>query len=103
MQTTLKPVLSIYVNNNGTLFCLVYKNRTVEKSLPIDLFYLTYEDEKTAREAADMLFSDLDVRNEIIEKAEKRYKIEKEEKSLGLTYLINHPTDHFFLFRKFGK
>lgn len=28
-----------------------------------------------------MLFSDLDVRNKIIEKAEKRYKIEKEEKS----------------------
>lgn len=24
-------------------------------------------------------------------------------KELGLTYLINHPTDHFFLFRKFGK
>lgn len=22
---------------------------------------------------------------------------------LGLTYLINHPTDHLFLFRKFGK
>lgn len=42
---------------------------------------MTYEDEKTAREAADMLFSDLDVRNKIIEKAEKRYKIEKEEKS----------------------
>lgn len=42
---------------------------------------MTYEDEKTAREAADTLFSDLDVRNEIIEKAEKRYKIEKEEKS----------------------
>lgn len=62
-------------------FCLIYKNRNIEKSLPIDLFYLTYEDEKTAREAADMLFSDLDVRNEIIEKAEKRYKIEKEEKS----------------------
>lgn len=62
-------------------FCLIYKNRNVEKSLPIDLFYLTYEDEKTAREAADMLFSDIDVRNEIIEKAEKRYKIEKEEKS----------------------
>lgn len=41
MQTTIKPVLSTYVNNNGTLFCLVYKNRTVEKSLPIDLFYLT--------------------------------------------------------------
>lgn len=60
-------------------FCLVYKNRNIEKSLPIDLFYLTYEDEKTAREAADMLFSDIDVRNEIIEKAEKRYKIEKEE------------------------
>lgn len=74
-------MLSTYVNDNGTLFCLVYKNRTVEKSLPIDLFYLTYEDEKTAREAADMLFSDLDVQNEIIEKAEKRYKIEKEEKS----------------------
>lgn len=52
MQTTIKPVLSIYVNNNGTLFCLVYKNRNIEKSLPIDLFYLTYEDEKTAREAA---------------------------------------------------
>lgn len=81
MQTTIKPVLSTYVNDNGTLFCLVYKNRNVEKSLPIDLFYLTYEDEKTAREAADMLFSDIDVRNEIIEKAEKRYKIEKEEKS----------------------
>lgn len=59
----------------------MYKNRNIEKSLPIDLFYLTYEDEKTAREAADMLFSDIDVRNEIIEKAEKRYKIEKEEKS----------------------
>lgn len=42
---------------------------------------MTYEDEKTAREAADMLFSDTDVRNEIIEKAEKRYKTEKEEKS----------------------
>ena len=81
MQTTIKPALSTYVNNNGTLFCLVYKNRNIEKSLPIDLFYLTYEDEKTAREAADMLFSDIDVRNEIIEKAEKRYKIEKEEKS----------------------
>lgn len=62
-------------------FCLIYKNRNIEKSLPIDLFYLTYEDKKTAREAADMLFSDLDVRNNIIEKAEKRYKIEKEEKS----------------------
>lgn len=62
-------------------FCLIYKNRNIEKSLPIDLFYLTYEDKKTAREAADMLFSDLDVRNKIIEKAEKRYKIEKEEKS----------------------
>lgn len=59
----------------------MYKNRNIEKSLPIDLFYLTYEDEKTAREATDMLFSDIDVRNEIIEKAEKRYKIEKEEKS----------------------
>jgi hypothetical protein len=42
---------------------------------------LTYEDEKTAREAADMLFSDLDVRNKIIEKAEKRYKIEKKKKN----------------------
>lgn len=31
--------------------------------------------------AAGMLFSGLDVRNKIIEKAEKRYKIEKEEKS----------------------
>lgn len=41
---------------------------------------MTYEDEKTAREAADMLFSDLDVRNKIIEKAEKRYKIEKKKK-----------------------
>lgn len=81
MQTTIEPVLSIYVNDNGTFFCLIYKNRNIEKSLPIDLFYLTYEDEKTAREAADMLFSDIDVRNEIIEKAEKRYKIEKEEKS----------------------
>lgn len=81
MQTAIKPALSTYVNNNGTLFCLVYKNRNIEKSLPIDLFYLTYKDEKTAREAAGMLFSDIDVRNEIIEKAEKRYKIEKEEKS----------------------
>ena len=81
MQTTLKPVLSIYVDDNGTLFCLIYKNRTVEKSLPIDLFYLTYEDEKTAREAADMLFSDPDVRNKIIEKAEKRYKTEKKKKN----------------------
>lgn len=80
MQTTIELVLSIYVDDNGTLFCLIYKNRNIEKSLPIDLFYLTYEDEKTAREAADMLFSDLDVRNEIIEKAEKRCKIEKEEK-----------------------
>lgn len=79
MQTTIELVLSIYVDDNGTLFCLIYKNRTVEKSLPIDLFYLTYEDEKTAREAADMLFSDLDVRNKIIEKAEKRYKIEKKK------------------------
>lgn len=77
MQTTIELVLSIYVDDNGTLFCLIYKNRNIEKSLPIDLFYLTYEDEKTAREAADMLFSDLDVRNKIIEKAEKRYKIEK--------------------------
>lgn len=82
MQTTIKPVLSIYVNNNGTLFCLIYKNRNIEKSLPIDLFYLTYEDEKTAREAADMLFSDLDVRNKIIEKAEKRYKIEKKKRKI---------------------
>lgn len=81
MQTTIELVLSIYVDDNGTLFCLIYKNRTVEKSLPIDLFYLTYKDEKTAREAAGMLFSDLDVRNKIIEKAEKRYKIEKKEKS----------------------
>lgn len=81
MQTTIKPALSTYVNNNGTLFCLVYKNRNIEKSLPIDLFYLTYKDEKTAREAADMLFSDIDVRNKIIKKAEKRYKIEKGEKS----------------------
>lgn len=40
---------------------------------------MTYEDEKTAREAADTLFSDLDVRNKIIEKAEKRYKIEKKK------------------------
>lgn len=79
MQTTIELVLSIYVDDNGTLFCLIYKNRNIEKSLPIDLFYLTYEDEKTAREAADMLFSDLDVRNEIIEKAEKRYKIEKKK------------------------
>lgn len=62
-------------------FCLIYKNRNIEKSLPIDLFYLTYEDEKTAREAAGMLFKNIDVRNKIIEKAEKRYKIEKEEKS----------------------
>jgi hypothetical protein len=46
MQTTIELVLSIYVDDNGTLFCLIYKNRTVEKSLPIDLFYLTYEDEK---------------------------------------------------------
>ena len=81
MQTTIELVLSIYVDDNGTLFCLIYKNRTVEKSLPIDLFYLTYEDEKTAREAADMLFKNIDVRNKIIEKAKKRYKIEKEEKS----------------------
>jgi hypothetical protein len=80
MQTTIELVLSIYVDDNGTLFCLIYKNRNIEKSLPIDLFYLTYEDEKTAREAADMLFSDLDVRNKIIEKAEKRYKIEKKKK-----------------------
>ena len=80
MQTTIELVLSIYVDDNGTLFCLVYKNRNIEKSLPIDLFYLTYEDEKTAREAAGMLFSDIDVRNEIIEKAEKRYKIEKKKK-----------------------
>lgn len=81
MQTTIELVLSIYVDDNGTLFCLIYKNGTVEKSLPIDLFYLTYEDEKTAREAADMLFGDLDVRNKIIEKAEKRYKIEKKKKN----------------------
>lgn len=54
----------------------------MKKSLPIDLFYLTYEDEKTAREAADMLFSDLDVRNKIIEKAEKRYKIEKKKRKI---------------------
>ena len=81
MQTTIELVLSIYVDDNGTLFCLIYKNRTVEKSLPIDLFYLTYEDEKTAREAADMLFSDPDVRNKIIEKAEKRCKIEKKKKN----------------------
>lgn len=81
MQTTIKPVLSTYVNDNGTLFCLIYKNRNIEKSLPIDLFYLTYKDEKTAREAADMLFKNIDVRNKIIKKAEKRYKIEKEEKS----------------------
>ena len=79
MQTTIELVLSIYVDDNGTLFCLIYKNRTVEKSLPIDLFYLTYEDEKTAREAADMLFSDPDVRNKIIKKAEKRYKIKKKK------------------------
>ena len=64
-------------------FCLIYKNRNIEKSLPIDLFYLTYEDKKTAREAADMLFSDLDVRNKIIEKAEKRYKIEKKRKIIS--------------------
>lgn len=83
MQTAIELVLSIYVDDNGTLFCLIYKNRTVEKSLPIDLFYLTYEDEKTAREAADMLFSDLDVRNKIIEKAEKRYKIEKKRKIIS--------------------
>ena len=83
MQTTIELVLSIYVDDNGTLFCLIYKNRTVEKSLPIGLFYLTYEDEKTAREAADMLFSDLDVRNKIIEKAEKRYKIEKKRKIIS--------------------
>lgn len=83
MQTTIELVLSIYVDDNGTLFCLVYKNRNIEKSLPIDLFYLTYEDEKTAREAADMLFSDLDVRNKIIEKAEKRYKIEKKRKIIS--------------------
>ena len=44
MQITIEPVLSIYVNDNGTLFCLIYKNRNIEK-------------------------------------AEKRYKIEKEEKS----------------------
>lgn len=42
---------------------------------------MTYKDEKTAREAADTLFKNIDVRNKIIEKAEKRYKIEKEEKS----------------------
>lgn len=35
MQTTIKPVLSTYANDNGTLFCLVYKNRNVKKSLPI--------------------------------------------------------------------
>lgn len=81
MQTTIELVLSIYVDDNGTLFCLIYKNRTVEKSLPIDLFYLTCKDEKTAREAAGMLFKNIDVRNKIIKKAEKRYKIEKEEKS----------------------
>ena len=81
MQTTIEPVLSIYVNDNGTFFCLIYKNRNIEKSLPIDLFYLTYKDEQTAREVADMLFKNIDVRNKIIEKAEKRYKIEKEEKS----------------------
>ena len=81
MQTAIELVLSIYVDDNGTLFRLIYENGTVEKSLPIDLFYLTYEDEKTAREAADMLFSDLDVRNKIIEKAEKRYKIEKKKKN----------------------
>lgn len=74
-------MLSTYVNDNGTLFCLIYKNRNIEKSLPIDLFYLTYKDEKTAREAADMLFKNIDARNKIIKKAEKRYKIEKEEKS----------------------
>lgn len=82
MQTTIELVLSIYVDDNGTLFCLIYKNRNIEKSLPIDLFYLTYKDEKTAREAADMLFSDLDVRNKIIEKAEKRYKIEKKKRKI---------------------
>ena len=42
---------------------------------------MTYKDEKTAREAADTLFKNIDVRNKIIKKAEKRYKIEKEEKS----------------------
>lgn len=82
MQTTIELVLSIYVDDNGTLFCLIYKNRNIEKSLPIDLFYLTYKDEKTAREATDMLFSDLDVRNKIIEKAEKRYKIEKKKRKI---------------------
>lgn len=81
MQTTIELVLSIYVDDNGTLFRLIYKNGTVEKSLPIDLFYSTYKDEKTAREAADMLFKNIDVRNKIVKKAEKRYKIEKEEKS----------------------
>jgi hypothetical protein len=30
-----------------------------------------------------MLFSDLDVRNKIIEKAEKRYKIEKKRKIIS--------------------
>lgn len=45
MQTTIELVLSIYVDDNGTLF------------------YLTYKDEKTAREAADMLFKNIDVRN----------------------------------------
>lgn len=74
MQITIEPVLSIYVNDNGTLFCLIYKNRNIEKSLPIDLFYLTYEDEKTAREAADMLFKNIDVRNKIIEKEEKSFQ-----------------------------
>lgn len=81
MQTAIEPVLSIYANDNGTLFCLIYKNRNIEKSLPIGLFYLACKDEKTAREAAGMLFKNIDVRNKIIKKAEKRCKIEKEEKS----------------------
>ena len=81
MQTAIEPVLSIYANGNGALFCLIYKNRDIGKSLPAGLFYLACKDGKTAkREAAGMLFKNIDVRNKIIEKAGKRCKIEKEEK-----------------------
>ena len=60
METKINPTLSVYVNNKGTLFGLIYKNRDIERRLPLYLFYLYYEDEKTAREAADIIFNGSD-------------------------------------------
>ena len=53
----------------------------MKKAFLLAFFIWPAKMKKQQREAAGMLFKNIDIRNKTIKKAEKRYKIEKEEKS----------------------